>query len=118
MASWRASSGLAVRLKLTQAATVGAIKDVRLGHLEVPGLHQSLLDEVLHLLDVDESLAKLANAVRHGTCDLDGGRRVHLLGEEALAHGDFDLVRVPGDDLAVTADEPHGHCRFVLVRPV
>ncbi len=51
------------------------------------------------------------DALGDGARDGDGGRGVALEGEERLADGDLDLLRVPRDDLVVAADDAEGGLR-------
>ena len=96
-------------LILADAGAVGAVEDVRLGHLEMALAHHLLLDGVLHVFDVDEGLAAYIETVGHGAGDLDGRIGIHVQREKGLTHGDLDLGLAPRHDLAVATDQADGN---------
>ena len=98
-------TGVRFLLLEAQLGAMGAVEDVGLGHFVVPLAHQLLLDPVLEIFDADELLPAPGDAVGQGGGDVLGRGRIHPQREEGTADRDLDLVGVPGDDLAIAADD-------------
>ena len=92
-------------LRFTHFGAQGSILDVGTGYFEEALLHQLLLDEVLHVFDVDELFVFLSDEAADGLGDTDCRGGVHFQGKEGLADGDLDLVVVPGHELSAAADD-------------
>ena len=86
-------------------SAVGTVEDIGLGYFIVAVFHEFLLDEILNVFDVDEGLFEAQEMFSDFAGDVDSGPRVLVEGEKGFADGDFDFVGIPGNDVAVAADE-------------
>jgi len=61
------------QLLIPQVSAVGAVKDVRFGHFEVPLTHELLLHYVLNILDMDPYTVERTDSFRHALSHRHGG---------------------------------------------
>ncbi len=92
-----------------EAGAFVTVADVVGGDFEEALAHEFFLDEVLHVLDVDEGGFAGANTGGDGLGDGGGSDGLVADGEEGAGDGVFDFGLGPGDDVSVPADEADGH---------
>ena len=102
---------------------MSAIQDVSFSYFELALAHHLLLDGVLHVFDVDESLSAYVKSVGDSAGDLDSWLGIKVEREKGFTHSDLDLGLTPRYDLAITADEADGDwlalgswCRFFAAK--
>ena len=91
------------------AGTLFTVAEVVTCNIEVLLTHEFVFNEVLNVLDVNESLVASAHLSGDGLGDLGSGCGVELESEESAGDGLLDLGLGPRDDVAIATNEAHGH---------
>ena len=94
--------------------TACTVKDVRLCNFEEAMFHQLFLDDVLHILDIDERLPGTDCPSAHFIRNLHSRCRIKVQGKEGFTDRHFDFGRIPWHHLTASTDQAnlgtvHGH---------
>ena len=94
---------------LAMACTLFTVAEVVTCDIKMLLTHEFVFNEILNVLDVNESLVASAHLGGDRLGDLGSGCGVELECEESAGNGLLDLGLGPGDDVAIATDEAHGH---------
>ena len=94
--------------------TFSTIKNISFCGLKVALAHEFLLDKVLHILNVRKSRFSTPYALSDTMSNPHRGFRIFFNGKECLSDCDLNLGLAPWNDIAITANQPDGHCLWLL----
>ena len=95
---------LGFRVFSAVAGALGAVKNVALGHLVIPLSHEFLLNQILHILDMNEGRFAGADALSDASRNGCGGGGIFLHIEKRTTAGVLDFGFHPRNNRAVATD--------------